>query len=1192
MNKKFFTLIASAFMLVASLGTLSAQVPVPASPALETDGLTATEQARNLYHLIGETSITPAGLLYLDNNGNIALDPTAGALGNALWCINITDREDQGLNPTYTFTNKGGEGGGGILAVSAEDLLLSENQTDSINVLGGNLLRWDFSRVYKNALQTQRPFVLYYGEPDSVLTFVLKQDPSTSAFTVGVKSFPANTVFAYPTVVGNDAMDSVIFFSVYRPASKVLTANEFNTIINTERAKFVGLQFSPAPTDWSEFQTAIKAEDVTATVSGLNTLPVGSTWLKFYQNTTDLNKKYLRVDTAYTGEYGTKFLKFAFGDGPSAATPQKVAIEMQYYFRAEYFVLNDSLAIDVAQAIFPKDNEIDHTSPTGHWFNYPHKTVWAGVSGTWPTTTPLEGDSLHLKLQDLIANERSILTIGTKEVSTRIGFGLTGCQAPTLDITSVPENLYTITDNRGYYLIMPIYTDTVQNSPLAPIWVKLADNIDPNQIPAYQWAVEKTRNANLETSPVKITNREFDGIRHLSLQLYKSSASSLFDGQVNVATSFHEVPLAQKRDSLLGYKDITAEESRFNTYVFNYLHAFDDGKFLDVKRIGTDTSVYVASAMTQFEIIPYRGTGHINYGYWTPRIPNLSRLYKRSYTIRVKDASRLTNSGKTIMVNKNEHRYVVGGAIAQEDTAIFLLKTNNTKNGVNYYALVDTGSYGYRYYAEPQNKRVIKVGIDDNSLWAYEQVQKETRTSAFAIRQWTEPLYRRFDGGTYGSREIKEIFGTSANAPQWLKFTKQNNFGNEFLFENSPRGAGSPDPNKPGVNDYRDDLTARGAATISFLGLYNIRQYPENGSNFRYTLYVDTAFVQRKANGEGAIDSKEFTAKPQYLLAVRPEFVTGDTIYRITKDSVWDSSGNTLLYVTSDTSISVRPSFTRAFWVYNAQDSIGRLNGDNQSPRRPDYVGKFAYGAEGTTRLAFVDGVHMGDTFYVLRNNPLTTAIDSSYLISNVHPADKHYLGRNTHYRPRWNRTGGTGFGNNAVDYSDNSLNGKSMVFQFRLIDPQGIDDPNNAQSRAFLIESRNNEGTRPGGGSVPTEEMGPQFGRWIKIQNGVPVISNLIDIVEAQQNGAEIFNVMEGDVKNAVGNEPTPSVSAGVQVIGEAGAVTIVGAAGKNVAISNILGQAVAKQAITSDNVTIALPKGIVVVAVDGEPAVKAIVK
>ena len=64
------------------------------------------------------------------------------------------------------------------------------------------------------------------------------------------------------------------------------------------------------------------------------------------------------------------------------------------------------------------------------------------------------------------------------------------------------------------------------------------------------------------------------------------------------------------------------------------------------------------------------------------------------------------------------------------------------------------------------------------------------------------------------------------------------------------------------------------------------------------------------------------------------------------------------------------------------------------------------------------------------------------------------------------------------------------------------------------------------------------------------------------------------------------------VKVIAGNGQITISGAAGKKVVVSNILGQVVANTVITSDNATIAAPQGIVVVAVEGEEAVKAIVK
>jgi len=45
-------------------------------------------------------------------------------------------------------------------------------------------------------------------------------------------------------------------------------------------------------------------------------------------------------------------------------------------------------------------------------------------------------------------------------------------------------------------------------------------------------------------------------------------------------------------------------------------------------------------------------------------------------------------------------------------------------------------------------------------------------------------------------------------------------------------------------------------------------------------------------------------------------------------------------------------------------------------------------------------------------------------------------------------------------------------------------------------------------------------------------------------------------------------------------------------VVIANILGQTVANTVLTSDNATIAAPAGVVVVKVEGEAAVKAIVK
>ncbi len=60
--------------------------------------------------------------------------------------------------------------------------------------------------------------------------------------------------------------------------------------------------------------------------------------------------------------------------------------------------------------------------------------------------------------------------------------------------------------------------------------------------------------------------------------------------------------------------------------------------------------------------------------------------------------------------------------------------------------------------------------------------------------------------------------------------------------------------------------------------------------------------------------------------------------------------------------------------------------------------------------------------------------------------------------------------------------------------------------------------------------------------------------------------------------------VASEVKVVANNGSVVVKNAAGKNVVVSTILGQVVANEVLTSDNATINVPAGIVVVAVEGE--------
>ena len=91
--------------------------------------------------------------------------------------------------------------------------------------------------------------------------------------------------------------------------------------------------------------------------------------------------------------------------------------------------------------------------------------------------------------------------------------------------------------------------------------------------------------------------------------------------------------------------------------------------------------------------------------------------------------------------------------------------------------------------------------------------------------------------------------------------------------------------------------------------------------------------------------------------------------------------------------------------------------------------------------------------------------------------------------------------------------------------------------------------------------------------------------------DAALIFNIEKGAADDMATDNESISASE-VSVVATNGAVIIKGAEGKTVAISNVLGQTIANTVITSSEATISVPAGVVVVAVEGEAAVKAIVK
>ena len=185
------------------------------------------------------------------------------------------------------------------------------------------------------------------------------------------------------------------------------------------------------------------------------------------------------------------------------------------------------------------------------------------------------------------------------------------------------------------------------------------------------------------------------------------------------------------------------------------------------------------------------------------------------------------------------------------------------------------------------------------------------------------------------------------------------------------------------------------------------------------------------------------------------------------------------------------------------------------------------------TRLAFVPATHFENDTLVIESSKFTNKKKEAYKDS-------------------------LSFVNKAGEQQMNAA-----TFAFRLVNPQDVD---NDGAGDFYIETEVNGETQ-----------------YVHVLNSVPVlVSNIED--------AAPFNIESAKGEAATSNDEI--TAEGVTVVTTDGAVIVKGAEGKKVVITNVLGQTIANTVVTSSEATIAAPKGYVTVAVEGEAAVKAIVK
>jgi hypothetical protein len=456
-------------------------------------------------------------------------------------------------------------------------------------------------------------------------------------------------------------------------------------------------------------------------------------------------------------------------------------------------------------------------------------------------------------------------------------------------------------------------------------------------------------------------------------------------------------------------------------------------------------------------------------------------------------------------------------------------------------------------------------GWDENNgfIKAQGKTVSATRVSTFALRNSNYELYRRLNS----TRDDNAIAG-NLDAPKTLRIQRQLN---------------------KAVYLHEDALSATGynQKNINFLGVSNSFENPESFvapdglKKYNYNLWIDTAYINR---GTGPI-------KPQYLIAVAPEAVPDTTL----SYSDGCCATNTQNY----------PPYTYGRYLINATDSA-RTPGSSAITNN-DYVSQ----SNGTwDRLVFVPAIHVDDRLYILsqvdkvmqgsqyaygftngvidRTKPLyTPGGERRYDVGAI---TKAATGGRLQSRA-WNTSNRYG---DYYDFEDWDNYHNDVTFSLRFTVPEaknaGVKNGTYYEGetndlKRFYIESETKQRV-----SYGNAKIAPVQGGWIKINNDVPVISR--GVYEDAINLGDVFNIDNNVTGEPTSNEGVSTSDSKVSVIAGTDEISILNAGGKTVTLTNLLGQAVLKTVLSSDRATVKAPKGVVIVTVEGEKTVKAVVK
>ena len=950
-----------------------------------------------------------------------------------------------------------------------------------------------------------------------------------------------------------------------------------------------------------------KANHLTAT--GLQAVSAGSGYvqLKAKDKKADDKQLYVVVDTAYYEgtETSGQLLKYTY-DVLNADN----RLTGSYKFKFTYNVKEDKLYVQVAEVA---DKLVKASGQTDEQFakdikDNNNNSYWSNQGKTVTTRSDKYIYMAKLDGTNVLTLNTNETDGGTPTFASQNITVKTSADYSSLTLTTIPSGVYLIQYKAGG----SYNTEKVGSYVFANLagyfgWAAQARNQEFKHMPAAQWVVEKKGTSSI--APISITNREFSDDSYKTsyqipsdMQLFAVEGSAnevfYFNGNQKDTVSFIKVDEDLVKDAKLGYKYVSENEAKVQTYLFNYLHGLALDKYLNVPS-GKDSIVRVdetgAKASFRLQVV----VKDDKYGYGDGLVRNVYRItdgkgryltydgttkkymmktYPTDYFLKENNdiegkeyytlvEANLLNTSMTqaqaqawypewckgmavadAMTIEEQYTpeggsatYVtVGGtsylaypgssdivAVAMYDKDGQRLVDDNSK--VDYYTYQNVNGkialkkVGAAQYAS-RNYASVKVSVDDNTLDLTRgslddkfYSNQEIRTSAFAVAMDDSPLYRRFNNAALGENVN--------DGPDSLTFVES--VRNEYL-----------------MDEWNPNLTTE---TVDYAGIWN-KDKAEGKLAFR----IDTAWLNR---GLGNI-------KPQYLISVARDDQEGvETVPCTEAGPHVDANGN----ITTDPSKCVHAQHGRAGFAYgkylvNFSDSAQAFI-DREAKVNPYMFTTNSSANSSYTRVGFVKAIHAGDSLFVLTNgfeNVEPAKLDTATIIANYKKAKLE---------------------NFIVDLVGDKH--KNVTWSFRYINPDkaGAVTEEGAEN-AFLFESNvygeKDQNYRTVNGDADRAIAPTYAAAWLKMHNGCLVLTDInsqFSSAKTNGDGALIFNVAQKDEEDMVTSNDNINNVEGVSVVAGNGTVTIQGAAGKSVVISNILGKVVAETVLTSDNATITLP-------------------